>query len=338
MWRAILSLSLASLLVRAAHAQLPPPDDPKNVIHDLAHGLHAVTPGSRITSAKALAAYAGELRFCVTVLRGCLRNDPEPEVRVEAAQALANIGPSAYEAVPELIEALGDKEKALRRMAALALGQIGRYAGDAVPALTRALKDPSKAVRRRAVMALGAIGHDARPAVPALIGLLDDTDLSQATNEPPVRESAIITLGRLGPDARAAVPALLKLEHSAAAPIRALCLAALCRIGADRRTVVPLLLKALQDPDSRADAAATLAKLTPPAREAVPALVEALRAKPVAHAAEARRIKLSIMYALARIGPDAKAALPALRKLTMDSDDVVSAYARQWIKQIDSSK
>jgi HEAT repeat protein len=338
MRRAFLWLCLAIPFLPPALGQLPLREDPALTIGTLAHNMRSPDRGTRLINVKALSAFAGQLQLAVTVLRGRLKRDPDAEVRAEVAQALANIGPSAYEAVPELIEALGDKDKEVRHMAALALGKIGRYAGEAVPALMRALKDKSKAVRRRAVMALGGIGPDARQAVPALITVLDDPDPSFAPNEPCLRYSAIIALGRLGPDAKAAVPALLKLQEMPNATIRGLCMAALAKIGTDRKTVLPVLMKGLELANTRADAAFALAVMKPPPKEAVPALLKALRAKPIGGPAEERRIKMGIIKAMAAIAPNAKEVVPVLRELTKDSDAVIRAYAQQSLQQIEGSK
>jgi HEAT repeat protein len=70
--------------------------------------------------------------------------DPDPGVRLRAAEALARIGPDAKEAVPELIRLLSDEREHVetRKAAAWALGQIGPPASGAVPELMRILQAP----------------------------------------------------------------------------------------------------------------------------------------------------------------------------------------------------
>lgn len=68
--------------------------------------------------------------------------DPDREVRAQAARALARMGPRAEPAIPALIAALNDSDKEVRMGAARALGQIGPAAAEAVPDLIQALKDP----------------------------------------------------------------------------------------------------------------------------------------------------------------------------------------------------
>jgi HEAT repeats len=83
-----------------------------------------------------------------------------------SADALSRIGEPA---VPALVGALSDPEVNVRVQAARALARIGPPAKAAVLALTKALDDPDAGVRQNAARALGQIGPDARDAVPELI-------------------------------------------------------------------------------------------------------------------------------------------------------------------------
>lgn len=66
---------------------------------------------------------------------------PQPEVRRQAAETLARIGPASAPAVPDLIRALSDEDLLVRRAATRALGQVGPAAADAVPALLRIMQE-----------------------------------------------------------------------------------------------------------------------------------------------------------------------------------------------------
>jgi HEAT repeat protein len=69
-----------------------------------------------------------------------------------AVRALGRFGPAAANAVPALIEALGDEKTWMRNDAAIALGKIGPSAEAAIPALT-AIQDDA------------IVGFDARKAL-----------------------------------------------------------------------------------------------------------------------------------------------------------------------------
>ena len=102
-------------------------------------------------------------------------DDPEGEVRLNLAAALANLGDAA---VPRLIDALGDKKPERRGGAAYALSQIRPVAKSAIPALLKAIKDKDEGVRRQVSYALSRIvGRDAPQTAavdrPAIVPPLD---------------------------------------------------------------------------------------------------------------------------------------------------------------------
>src|SRR5262249_10409873 len=82
--------------------------------------------------------------------------------RWRAAQALGEMAPESRQAIPYLIEALGDKDDFVRWTAA---GALARFAAEAEPAVgplrELAGKDPDRAVRHAAQHALRAIEHEA---------------------------------------------------------------------------------------------------------------------------------------------------------------------------------
>ena len=87
-----------------------------------------------------------------------------------AERALEQIGDP--QAVPLLIQALGDSDWLVRNAAAEALGRIGDP--QAIPALMQALGDSEWGVREAAVEALGQIGTP--QAIPALMQALGDSE------------------------------------------------------------------------------------------------------------------------------------------------------------------
>ena len=77
--------------------------------------------------------------------------DQRADVRINAAAALARLGPAA---VPALSEALKDEDADVRGSAARALARIGPGAKAAAPALRAAMNDENADVRRSAAVAL----------------------------------------------------------------------------------------------------------------------------------------------------------------------------------------
>jgi HEAT repeat protein len=97
-----------------------------------------------------------------TIISGLIDvlGDPDLDVRMNAAVALANVG---VEAVEPLTSALKSTNPAARAAAAYSLGQIGGPAAPATAALVRSLKDEDKDVRRLVAEALGRIVAGSKP-------------------------------------------------------------------------------------------------------------------------------------------------------------------------------
>ena len=131
---------------------------------------------------------------------------------LELAAAAALLEVDSHEkhlhlALPKLSKALGSKHPEIRMEAAVALARIGSPAKAAVPALRKALKDENPDLRTEVMMALASIGPESHGAVPDVVNQLNDAD-------PAIREVACHTLGRIGVSAKEAVPVLQRLVHS----------------------------------------------------------------------------------------------------------------------------
>jgi HEAT repeat protein len=101
----------------------------------------------------------------------------DPQLRTGALLALAQIGPAAKDAVPDVVRILDDKNATLERpMAARTLGRIGAGHPLTVPALCRALTAADKDfdVQVMAIEALAGLGPLAKDALPVLDKLTDD--------------------------------------------------------------------------------------------------------------------------------------------------------------------
>ena len=102
-------------------------------------------------------------------------------VKETASDALGRIGEAA---VPSLIEALNHSDPEVREQAARALALIGPKSVAAVPELVKLLDDESEPVRRQAARALGQVGPAAKAAIPALIKQLERKEPVPASTEP----------------------------------------------------------------------------------------------------------------------------------------------------------
>ncbi len=260
----------------------------------------------------------------------------DDDIRSHASNALSNVGAPA---IPLLRKALKDERTRVRRGAAvtlcsMAVNNIGVPGKDAVADIAGALRDENAMVRSLAAGALECMGSDAEAAVPSLVEALRD-------EEQRVRLAAIDALGKIGPAAESAIPVLRRivLDNAAgawtaidalgrigtpAAPtptellshkdadVRRFAAQEFARIGPDAKAAVPVLAKLLKDDDVdvRLEAAVALYAIDGRIDESTPVLVEGLKVSP-----------RYVSGAVIRIGPPAKAVLPALIKLVRETDD-----------------
>lgn len=180
----------------------------ENVIRAISAALYDANIGVRQDAVFVLGKFArngivSAPKEAVPSLIAMLRDSKQgAEVRQDAVEVLAHIGPGAADAVPALIAALRDPESFIRRDVAWALGDMGAVATGAVPALMTALRDPEWSVRFAAAFALGEIGPDAKDAILELIAAFRDPDW-------PVHLAGAFALAKLGATARDAVPMLV---------------------------------------------------------------------------------------------------------------------------------
>lgn len=111
-----------------------------------------------------------------------LLDDPQPSVREDAVESLAELGTSA--AITGLRYALSDQSDTVRRLAIEGLASIG--SDEAVAAIVLVVDDPDVDLRELAVDELADIGSEA--AMVVLQAFLADED-------PRVRELAMESLG-----------------------------------------------------------------------------------------------------------------------------------------------
>jgi HEAT repeat protein len=298
----------------------------------------------RVRQLAAEAAGQQKIEAAVAPLGELLR-DKDGGVRSAAAGALGQIGAKA---VPVLVVAIGDEDTGVKLLALTTLGQIGPEAKEAVAALLGARKDKDVDVRIHAAFALGKIGPGAKAALPALFDAAKDTG-----NVGPLIRTQHVASGVM----EAAVDAALKIDPTCVAKLVEAALPTLTAALKDKEQGKVMT------------AAAAIGRLGEPARKALPELEAAAktayghallkliearigvgddftrayldvigdRSAPIAKRQEAmqwlvfaRPPEKVAARALGGIGPDAKEAVPALKKLLQEQEKqnrVWGAYA-----------
>ena len=162
-----------------------------------------------------------------------------------------------------LVEDLRSKDVDNRRSAANELADLGAEAKPAVPALIRAMKDADPFVRRFAARALGAIGP-AKGSVGALATALNDKDARVVD----AAARALGGMGKYGVKPLASIVSNKKLDGTT----RRRAITSIKNIGADAREAVPALIEALKDRDMRTSAVQALGAIGPGAKPALEVL------------------------------------------------------------------
>jgi HEAT repeat protein len=205
----------------------------------------------------------------------------------------------------------------------------------AVPVLQDLLADPDPRVREAAVCCLGLIPSPERSVVNLLTGAAKDP-------EPQVRLAVLQTLARLRPAPDAAASVLRAALSDSDAAVRFQAAQGLYDLTGQAEVVLPTLIQYLRAKDGpHMEAAYRLGKMGPRAAGAVDALVERLRDDsapppredafgiPIAHSDSEHRdiIHRAVLEALGDIGPDARAAVPAIRTFLGAGNGFVRASA-----------
>ncbi len=174
----------------------------EKALHD---GLRDTDLGARIAAAQAYWSVSGKADEAVGALRAVLQTPHDWLVQMWAAGALAEIGPAAKAAVPELIACLKSDARYLVSSSAEALGKIGPEAASAVPALAAQLEQcDDDYCRVYIARALWRINRSER-SLPLLQDVLRDPRDYMAIS------GAVEALGEMGPKAKESVRLLRSL-------------------------------------------------------------------------------------------------------------------------------
>jgi len=243
---------------------------------------------------------------------------------------LGHIGPDAKDAVPALTELIDDKRSEVRREAILALANIGDASAPAIPQILKALDDPH--AKTAAVFAIGELQKGTDEAEAKIRQYVDSSDQVLSS-------VSLWALARLHPDdktlAAQATERLFERLKSTDPRARKAAAHALASLKPGGAIIASVMEKAFQGVTEETvhDALETLASLGP---STVPALIYAIKyentrpyvvnllgqqgvaAEPAVNALikllddKNPDVQHETVIALGRIGPAAKAAVPAL--------------------------
>jgi HEAT repeat protein len=256
--------------------------------------LHAKEGGVQHEAAQALAKLGAEAAPAVPSLAKMLRSremyvEGHPgifrPVAQTAVRALGAIGPLAKEAMPAIIDLIGDTKgtfdvigvaqdnREVRAEAAVAAARIDPQSDELIRVLGRSLQ-ADELIRNKVAVALALIGCRAKSAVPFLaeFAKLDSYDALSCA-------CAVVVIE---PDNSSAVQTMLDSISRESGAIDnvdgTLLRTALAKGGARSRSAIPVLIKMVEDESlDQENAARALGSFGADAQSAVPALLELLR-------------------------------------------------------------
>jgi HEAT repeat protein len=214
--------------------------------------------------------------------------------------------PELVAALPELVESLWDVREGVRHDASWAIKLIGQ---EIVPTLARMMRDERKELRRVAAWVCYVLGPTASMAVPGLAEAVGDT-------HDEVRYAAAAALRKIGRAANLAVPVVQALARALGDPdesIRRVAVEGLEEMGPVPREALPALIRALRDTPSDAISPLidVLGKIGREAWQAVPALTQVVEAGFAGQGTNADAV-VAALRALLRITGAASAGVPAV--------------------------
>ncbi|HEY1188804.1 MAG TPA: HEAT repeat domain-containing protein, partial [Gemmata sp.] len=263
----------------------------------------------RTEAAQYLGALGTAARAAVPVLNELLKAEA-PGVKTAAAYALVEIAPAgAAGAVPVLVEVLATSPDSgadyERAHAAKALGALGPVAKAAGPELVKQFGAKNPHVRVGAAAAAMHIDAALTPkAVAALVELLRDSKYKRNV----IRLHALNALAGAGAGAKRAMPALVPLLTDDGRYHEDVALAAVAIDPQSAKSAFEWIRKELSAPNPDPDLIERLPALGARAAALTPDLTSLLKSR-------RPDVRQQAVKALGAIGPGARGALPALKKL-----------------------
>ncbi len=256
-------------------------------------------------------------------------DEPNKSVRNAVLASLLKLGGVT---LPHALQAAKNPRPAIRAGAIDVLGQQVPQSSKVAAAILEATKDPNVLVRREAVYQLYALDPQGKGVMPALIMALGDPDRDSGGREATVAVRACGVLRSFGHKASPALSALIQSLDSDDWQLRSVAEAAIAAMGPAGKAAIPRLMRLLQeqpanDPPNnkinlQAGAVWALGKLGPDARIAVPMMIKALETD------QDPRMRGAAAEALGNFGDGAKHAIPALRKALQDQNEDVRRAAK----------
>jgi HEAT repeat protein len=268
----------------------------------LLRALNSTDPEQRRVGAAALGSVEPSAWEVIPDLVNSLRHDADAAVRVNAIRALRRIDLPDDEVIAALGRALGDEDPEVTIEAAKLLGDMGRAAGAVGPELVAMLDSPDPAVQLATIDAIADLHKFvADQAEPSLRTLLDDPDIRVAfdaagalrtmdrgqgcervylrmleLNHRP--ESALMALAGMGPETKDAIPAVLRIADEDS-EYRKAGIEALGVIGFEFPQALATIAAAFfdQDPDVRKAGGKAIERMSCGGKESIPRLLAILK-------------------------------------------------------------
>lgn len=237
--------------------------------------------------------------------------------------ALYSIGSQAQEAVPAVVPLLQNRDPWVVEFAGHMLGSTGIGAANVAANLMQVVGNGTMPVNQRCACAnaLGNIGPAAQSVVPALLKSVAEPEPDAPPpgtpgyyGQPSLRAAILAALGRIGGEDENLIPVLRSQLTSRSQECRAAAADALGRVAGQSGEVFVDLLRRIRDDDAgvRAMSALAIGRMT---QGRTPAELEtAVVTLMTALADEYSYVRRAAAISLGKIGPAARAALPALRQ------------------------